>query len=403
MTRAAPSPLTQHDVTVPSFRLALLALAALGFAYLVFLQGLGLYAGPDAGGHEKQVDFVAFYAAGQMALAGEATSAYDAARHDRYVTALVGPHSRSQGWHNPPSFLLLTAPLALLTFASAKLLFVGASLAAFALAVRKLGGHPGWWVAALAFPSVLAVGISGQNGLLTAALVGGMLACLNRRPWLAGLWLGCLTIKPQLGVLIPFALLAGGNWRTVVAAGATAVVLGLVAGALFGSEGWTGFFASLAGTSDAMLGRGVAAFGKMQSVFGVVRNAGGGVAAAAIVQAVFGAAVAAFVCRLWWRGAAFELRGAALAVGIVLVQPYVYIYDEAVLAVAVALIVRLGVRVGFWPGDLGGIATACAALLFAVTVTAHFGLVAALVLLALVGRRARRAGLDATGFEGHKS
>ena len=49
----------------------------------------------------------------------------------------------------------------------------------------------------------------GQNGFLTAALLGGALHWLDRRPWLAGVLIGCLAYKPQFGVLIPVALLAG--------------------------------------------------------------------------------------------------------------------------------------------------------------------------------------------------
>jgi hypothetical protein len=36
----------------------------------------------------------------------------------------------------------------------------------------------------------------GQNGFLTAALLGGALHLLDRRPWLAGLLIGGLAYKP---------------------------------------------------------------------------------------------------------------------------------------------------------------------------------------------------------------
>lgn len=364
--------------------------------YALLLGRSGLYSAPPTqGGHEKQVDFVAFYAAGQMARAGRAAAAYDDAQHDAYVTALVGPHTRPQPWFNPPSFLLLTAPLAMLSFGWAKLVFVASSLAAFAYALRSLGGHPMFGFAALAFPSVLAVGISGQNSLLSAALLAGMLLCLDRRPWLAGIFLGVLTMKPQLGLLIPLALVCGGYWATLAAALVTALALGGASAALFGLDSWTAFPGRLVSAGEAMLVAGATPFGKMQSVLGVLRNVGFGPDAAAALQVAFGLAVALFVCRLWWRGDRHpEIRGAALAVGITLVQPYVYIYDEAVLAVAVVLLVRLGLRAGFLPGEQLGIAAACAALLAAVFTTVHLGLLAALIVLALVIRRAADHTLD---------
>ena len=46
----------------------------------------------------------------------------------------------------------------------------------------------------------------GQNGFLTAALIGGVLEFMERRPAMAGVCLGLLTYKPQFGVLVPVAL-----------------------------------------------------------------------------------------------------------------------------------------------------------------------------------------------------
>src|SRR5437667_206944 len=43
----------------------------------------------------------------------------------------------------------------------------------------------------------------GQNGFFTAAILIGGLTMLDRRPILAGVLFGTLSIKPQLGVLLP--------------------------------------------------------------------------------------------------------------------------------------------------------------------------------------------------------
>ena len=53
---------------------------------------------------------------------------------------------------------------------------------------------------------------AGQNGFLTAALIGGALGLLERRPALAGICLGLLTYKPQFGLLFPFVLIADRRW-----------------------------------------------------------------------------------------------------------------------------------------------------------------------------------------------
>src|SRR5260370_28092721 len=57
--------------------------------------------------------------------------------------------------------------------------------------------------------------IAGQNGFLTGALLGGSLLCLERQPVLAGILIGCLSYKPQFGILLPVALIAARQWRGV--------------------------------------------------------------------------------------------------------------------------------------------------------------------------------------------
>src|SRR5947199_372602 len=80
-----------------------------------------------------------------------------------------------------------------------------------------------------------------RNGFLTAALLGGALHLLDRRPWLAGVLIGCLAYKPQFGVLIPIALLAGGRWTTIGAAVATVAALFAVSVLALGGGVWHAF------------------------------------------------------------------------------------------------------------------------------------------------------------------
>src|SRR5205085_473551 len=49
------------------------------------------------------------------------------------------------------------------------------------------------------------------------------------RPWLAGIFIGLMTFKPQLGILLPFALLAAREWRSI--AGAVITTAGCLAAA----------------------------------------------------------------------------------------------------------------------------------------------------------------------------
>jgi hypothetical protein len=54
------------------------------------------------------------------------------------------------------------------------------------------GGGYEWLLLALAFPAVLINIGHGQNGFLTAALMGGALVALPRQPVLAGILFGLL-------------------------------------------------------------------------------------------------------------------------------------------------------------------------------------------------------------------
>jgi hypothetical protein len=90
--------------------------------------------------------------------------------------------------------------------------------------MRAMLPRPETLLVALAFPAVFVNIGHGQNGFLTAALLGGALHLLDRGPWLAGVLIGLLAYKPQFGVLIPVALLAGGRWNTIGAAAAVAAL-----------------------------------------------------------------------------------------------------------------------------------------------------------------------------------
>src|ERR1700730_12518571 len=95
-----------------------------------------------------------------------------------------------------------------------------------------------WLLLALAFPAVLINVGHGHNGFLTAALIGGGLGCLERRPLVAGILLGLLAYKPQCGLMIPVARAAGGYWRPFISAAITVVVLTIVTTLTFGTSVW---------------------------------------------------------------------------------------------------------------------------------------------------------------------
>ena len=200
---------------------------------------------------------------------------------------------------------------------------------------------------ALAFPAVFINLGHGHNGFLTAALFGGALLQLDKRPLLAGVLFGLLAYKPQFGVLIPIVLAASGRWRTFAAAAATVAVLVISVTLAFGTDIWRAFAASMAFTRGVVLERGDTGWHKIQSVFSVVRMWGGSVQLAYVLQGVASIAVAAAVTWMWRSRARFARKAAALLIGTVLVTPYSLDYDLMLLAPAIAFLATDGIERGF--------------------------------------------------------
>src|SRR5579871_2929011 len=228
------------------------------------IAGRGSFGSADA---PLGTDFASFYAAGEAALAGDAKAAYDPAAHFARERALFGAATPFYAWQYPPVFLLVAAPLASLPYLPALLLWQGSSfllyLAAMLAIVRAAVPGPAHDLAGVSPPAgvplvstslLLAAGYPavfvnfghGQNGFLTAALLGGGLVLLERRPALAGILFGLLAYKPQLAPMIPVALIAGARWRAVLGAVAAVAGLILVTLAAFGADTWRAFLASTA-------------------------------------------------------------------------------------------------------------------------------------------------------------
>jgi hypothetical protein len=378
-----PKDQIRHSLELIAFSLAL--------AYAVFL-GASAFAGAwiiDDHGRIIDNDFIAVWAAGRLVLEGHPAAAYDWGLHREVEIAVAGRDFASYyGWHYPPPPLFVAAALASLPYLAAWAVWMAITLPAYVAAVRVIIGERIGIVLALGFPGVLWNISVGQNGFLTAALIGGMLVCLERRPLLAGVFLGLLTYKPQFGVLFPFVLMIDGRWRTLAAASATAAVLVVASILAFGFEAWQAFFHWMPVTSEAVFAEGRANLMKMQSLLGVVRWLGGGMTVAWLAQGLLIAAALAGNMWLWRQPVRYEIKAAALAVGALLATPYLYIYDFPVLMIPLAFLLRMGLRDGFRPLELPAIALTCALILAFPFAAIATGFISVIVVSALIVRRA---------------
>jgi Glycosyltransferase family 87 len=331
-------------------------------------------------------DFITTWSAGKMTLAGHAAATYDWPSLKLVEENVLGhPFDGYLGWPYPPTFLFAAGFLALFPYAIAFIFWVFGTFVAYIASVRAIiGDRIGYFLAA-GFPAVVANAVIGQNGFLSATLIGGALALMERSPICAGALLGLLTYKPHLGILFPIALLAGGRWRVFISAGIVAVVMAAASLTVFGIKSWQEFFSGMGYTLYA---NGMANWGKLQSVFGVTLTLGGGERLAWTVQVAVALVVAGAVALLWRSRAAYELKAAALGVGILLTAPHLLAYDLVILAVPLAFLFRLGSAGGFLAYELAGMGLACLLILGLVVVQAPVGFAAVLVVAALIIKRA---------------
>lgn len=371
-----------------------LACFALCVAHAGFLAGLILDREwiVDAAAKPLHTDFTSVYAAGRLALAGHAAAAYDWTLHYAAENAVVAhDYAAYLGWHYPPPFLLIAALLATLPYAAAFLAWTAATLPLYLASMRSVVGDKVGWLIGGAFPCLLPNIVPGQNGLFTASLIGGTLVLLPSRPILAGCCLGLLTYKPQFGILFPLLLLAGGHWRAIGAAAASAGALALVAIAVFGIAPWTEFLHWLPLTSQALFAQDSpihTEWSKFQSVFALARLLGGNATLAWTLQVTLTVVVAALLWVMWRsRRISYELKAAAAAAGVLLATPYVYLYDLAILAVSIGFLLRAALRTGFITGEASALALGAALMLFMPFFGIPVGLMAVAITMALIARR----------------
>jgi len=342
----------------------------------------------DPSGLGIPTDFVNVWAAGRLVLDGHPALAYDWDIQKQVEVALLGQTFFGNfAWHYPPPFLFVAALLAQFPYPVAFVGWVSVSLLPYLAVMRAIVGRSFGLLLALAIPMVLNNALVGQNGFLTAALIGGTLYLMPVRPVLSGICLGLLSYKPQYGLLFPLVLIAASQWTVFFTAAAVAAAMAGASWFAFGTESWQAFFHWMPMFSQAFLTEGRATFWKLQSVFAVVRYFGGTEQLAWIFQWIMSASVAMVLALMWRSRISYSLKAAALAVGTLLITPYLFMYDMMVLAIPVAFLVRIGLATGFRSYELPALACALALIISFMFLMAPVGLGATLIVAGLIAGR----------------
>jgi len=287
-------------------------------------------------------DFANTWLGGRLALTGDPGAHFSFLAYSAALKEAFGPDYPIQIWSYPPHFLLFTWPLALMPYMAAYLVYSALGLALY-LAVTSDGNRRADHLLLLALAPAAIVNIwCGQVGFLVAALLVGGLTQLDRRPLLAGALFGLLTIKPQLGLLIPLMLVLTGRWRVIAAASLTILLLVAAASLAFGPKVWTAYLNDAMPVQSGFLLREVEHWMvHVPTAYMNARIAGLPIAWAIVVQALFTAAAIAGVTWTFWRRRDPTLSNALFLAATFVVTPYVFNYDMAVLGfVAITLIKR---------------------------------------------------------------
>lgn len=329
------------------------SLAAMAGLFLAL--ALGLYAqliidsddlftkaGPIIGG-----DFIVFHHAAKVAGSPDMIAIYEMKNLKAQLEAAYpGRGDFNFAWMYPPTMSLLIAPFAWPPYLAGFALWVAAFAGAFFLTVSRLWRDRWALFFVAASPAVFQAIITGQNGFLTATLLALAGAFADRRPILAGVAAGLLTLKPQLGLLIPVAFIAAGCWRAFVTAALTACALALASLLAFGAESWIGFYEGVAAHGARMGAEGFPV-NKLVTPFGFATMLGATQALAGAVQLSASAILAAYVFVIWRRVKDWDLRVAALSTAAALATPYAFYYEIVVMAPAMLLIAQRAVRTGW--------------------------------------------------------
>ncbi len=225
-----------------------LAINLIACLVLLFRPAMFLVFGLITDGLNPQIinlDFSNYWFAGKLVSAGSPVAVM---YHEIYypaAQAFFGDEYEWRTWSYPPHFMLLIWPLSFLPYKIALLTFLGTTLALFVIACRKIAGAEFanerlFWIMLL--PVIITNAVAAQNGFLTSGLMLVALAFrAEGRYMLAGFMLACLTIKPQLGVLIPIYLLLQRDWRTIVSASVFFVALIALTSLIFGTDAWIAY------------------------------------------------------------------------------------------------------------------------------------------------------------------
>jgi hypothetical protein len=354
--------------------------------------------------------FANLWAAGRAVLSDNVAVLFDQPAYAGWVRHLFGQRMVEQVWAYPPSGLLIATPAAVLPLWPGYLLWTFGTLVALRASLRLCGLPAMAALAVVCSPAAFENVLSGQNGALSGALLIGGLYLSARRPVVSGLMLGLLTVKPQLGILVPICLIAARHSRTVMWAVGTTIVLVASSTAAFGLDSWPRFLTETEIILSGLLAApwtGAPAQLNFTSPFMASRALGCAVWIAWTLQGIVSLCCACLAWRVW-RQVEDPLARVCVTIPLCMLStPYAHDYDLVSTAAVVVVVARTALARGWLRGERASLALAWAwpgmALLaptMAPSLKPLSGLVSCLSLSALAWCAHRRAMMHSSTVPG---
>lgn len=301
----------------------------------------------DRAGQIKGADFLHFYTAGYLLRTRHLQALYDPAALAAFQKMLV-PQSAGTYFVSSygPQVYLPFSLLARLPYGWAALLwallnsalYFACCYAVWRCCPRLRPYTLVVFLLALAFPGFFTLIAFGQTSAPALALFTlAFLALRSRRNFLAGLAIGCLIYKPQLGLAAAVIFLLAAEWKLVAGALTAAAAQLSFAWGWFGTTLMTEYFRSLSRTSQALPFI-EPRLNQMHCLRGFWLLLLPWHSLAALLYLLSAAAVLALALVGWRSRIALSLRFAILLLATVLVAPHLMVYDLIILAPAFLLL-----------------------------------------------------------------
>lgn len=300
----------------------------------------------DRHGNPIGTDFLAFWSAGYLANQGTPERSYQPEQIYKTSKIAVPANKNQYVWSYPPPFFFVTQLLAKLPYLTALTIWSLTGLVGYLFAIYKL--HPirnNLWLTAGFFSAFINF-LQGQNGFLSTILMAGAFYNLTSRPVIAGILIGLLSYKPQLGLIIPLALLAGRHYFVLASATATVFTINALAFRSFGLATYQVFFHNLK-NAHALVDQGLLPLFKMPSFFAALRFHGIHSTIALSVHILIGLAVAIMTVYVWRRSISLELKVSTLILGSLVVPHHLNDYDLTLLMIPIVFLTKNAVANGW--------------------------------------------------------